>query len=276
MGDNDSMRSAEPDTEVVRFNPNAPHPARVYDYWLGGKDNYAADRELGESMLAANPGLRIAARANRAFLARTVRYLAADAGIRQFLDIGTGLPTANNTHEVAQSVAPESRVVYVDNDPIVLSHARALLTSRPEGCTAYIDDDLRNTGGILADAAATLDFARPVAVVLLAVLHFIPDADDPGGIVAALMSAVPPGSYLVISHITADFDSEVMTEAIRRFNDRAGGEAGTLRSRAEILRFFDGLRLVEPGLVRIPEWRPASEIEARAAAPLWGGVARKP
>jgi len=276
MGDNDSMRSAEPDTEVVRFNPNAPHPARVYDYWLGGKDNYAADRELGESMLAANPGLRIAARANRAFLARTVRYLAADAGIRQFLDIGTGLPTANNTHEVAQSVAPESRVVYVDNDPIVLSHARALLTSRPEGCTAYIDADLGNTGSILADAAATLDFARPVAVVLLAVLHFIPDADDPGGIVAALMSAVPPGSYLVISHITADFDSEVMTEAIRRFNDRAGGEAGTLRSRAEILRFFDGLRLVEPGLVRIPEWRPGSEIEASAAAPLWGGVARKP
>src|SRR6266568_6090442 len=178
--------------------------ARVQDYWLGGKDNSAADREAAEQAIAANPGIRRDVRANRAFLVRAVRYLAAERGIRQFLDIGAGIPTANSTHEVAQSVAPACRVVYVDNDPVVLAHARALLTSTPQGATAYIDADLRDTEKILAQAAQTLDFSRPVAIVLMAILHLIEDADDPYGIITKLLSAVPPGSYLALSHIASD------------------------------------------------------------------------
>ena len=204
------------------FDARVAHPARVYDYWLGGKDNFEADRIAGEETIAAYPAIRASARANRAFLARTVSYLAADAGIRQFLDLGTGLPTASNTHEVAQCVAPESRVVYVDNDPLVLSHARALLTSSPEGVTAYLDADLRDTDQILEQAAATLDFGRPVAIMLLAILHYIPDL------------------------------TEVVTG------------------------FFDGLDLLEPGVVKVTEWHPESEIEAEGPTSLWGGVARKP
>ena len=209
------------------FDARVAHPARVYDYWLGGKDNFEADRVAGEATIAAYPAIRASARANRAFLARTVRYLAAEIGIRQFLDIGTGLPTANNTHEVAQAVAPESRIVYVDNDPLVLSHARALLTSSPEGVTAYLDADLRDTDRILKLAADTLDFSRPVAIMLLAILHYIPDLDQAQQIVARLVSAVPSGSYLVISHAASDISPEAMAEMFRRITSTCPRTAST-------------------------------------------------
>jgi len=248
--------------------------ARVYDYWLGGKDNFAADREAAEQAIAANPGILRDVRANRAFLARAVRYLAAERGIRQFLDIGTGIPTANNTHEVAQSVAPECRVVYVDNDPVVLVHARALLASDARGATAYIDADLRDTRKILHGAARTLDFSRPVAVTLLAILHLIRDEDDPHQIVATLMAAVPPGSYLVISHPASDIRPAAVAEMSRRMNARLGPTRGTLRDQAAVTRFFDGLALVEPGVLQPQWWRPpAATSEAEVA--VWCGVARK-
>src|SRR5215469_115957 len=189
------------------FDARVAHPARVYDYWLGGKDNFEADRIAGEATIAAYPAIRASARANRAFLARSVRYLA-EAGVRQFLDLGTGLPTANNTHEVAQSVVPDSRIVYVDNDPLVLSHARALLTSSPEGVTAYLDADLRDTDRILKLATDTLDFTQPVAIMLLAILHYIPDLDEAQRIMARLVSAMPSGSYLTISHAASDISPE--------------------------------------------------------------------
>jgi hypothetical protein len=208
-------------------------------------------------------------RANRAFLGRAVRYLAGEAGVRQFLDIGTGLPTADNTHEVAQQVAPQCRVVYVDNDPVVLAHARALLTSTPEGVTAYVDADLRDTGKVLRGAAATLDFSKPVAVLLLMILQYIPDPDDPWGIVARLLDAVPPGSYLVVSDTAADIDTEAVAESARRYNQRLGSLRQTRRTRTEFARFFEGLDLVEPGVVPLPGWRaqasPGQNIPAYAA-----------
>jgi S-adenosyl methyltransferase len=182
------------------FDTSVAHQARIYDYLLGGKDNYAADRAASEAVLSIYPEMAFNARANRAFLGRVVRYLAGEAGIRQFLDIGTGIPTAGNTHQVAQAIAPESRVVYVDYDPVVLAHARALLTSTQAGATDYIDADLRDTGTILRQAQQLLDFTRPAAVTLVAILHAIPDADDPHAIVARIMDAVPPGSYLALSH----------------------------------------------------------------------------
>ena len=251
------------------------HQARVYDYWLGGKDNYAADRAAGDAALKAYPGLVHAVRANRAFLVRVVRFLAAEAGIRQFLDIGTGIPSANNTHEVAQDAVSSSRIVYVDNDPVVLAHARALLTSAPEGATDYLDADLRDTAAILERAARTLDFSQPVAVVLFAILNVIGDGDDPYGIVTTLMDAVPPGSYLALSHPASDIVSEKMAEVRDRLN-RLTYQKATLRSQAEVTQFFDGLELVEPGVVQAQEWRPASEIEARTPSAVWGGVGRKP
>jgi hypothetical protein len=258
------------------FDARVAHPARVYDYWLGGKDNFEADRIAGEATIAAYPAIRASARANRAFLARSVRYLAAEQGIRQFLDIGTGLPTANNTHEVAQSVAPDSRIVYVDNDPLVLSHARALLTSSPEGVTAYLDADLRDTHEILERAARTLDFGQPVALMLLAILHYIPDLDEARRIVARLTGAVPSGSYLVISHAASDISPEAMAEMIRRMNEHLAEGNHVGRSRRVVAQFFDGLDLVEPGVVKVTEWRPASAVEAQGPTSLWGGVARKP
>jgi hypothetical protein len=214
---------AEPqdDTALRDIDTTVAHPARVYDYWLGGKDNFAVDREAAEEVLRARPAILLNVRSNRAFLARSVRYLAGQAGMRQFLDIGTGIPSANNTHEVAQSVAPEARIVYVDNDPIVLAHARALLTST-SGLTAYIDADLHDTGTILAEAARTLDFTQPVAVMLIAVLHLIPDEDDPWGIVSALMRAVPSGSYLVITHPASDIEARSAARAAQRYNERVG------------------------------------------------------
>jgi S-adenosyl methyltransferase len=251
------------------------HSARVHDYWLGGKDNFAADRAAGDAVTAAYPGIVMSVRANRAFLARAVRFLAAEAGIRQFLDIGTGIPTANNTHEVAQSVAPDCRVVYVDYDPIVLTHARALLVGAPEGVTDYVDADLRDPQTILEHAARTLDFSRPVAVMLIAIMHLIGDDANPYGIVRQLMAAVPAGSYLALSQVASDIEPEQMAEAARRYN-RLAHETQRHRNRAEVTRFFDGLDLVEPGLVPVQQWRPGSEMEARARSAMWGGVGRKP
>jgi S-adenosyl methyltransferase len=260
--------------EHPAFDTSVAHLARVYDYWLGGKDNYAADRKAGDEAIEAYPDMISSVRANRAFLARVVRYLAGEAGIRQFLDIGTGIPTANNTHEVAQSVAPSCRVVYVDNDPIVLAHARALLTGHPDGATDYLDADLRDTATILAQAAKTLDFSQPVAVMLIAILHVIGDDDDPYQIVATLMDAVPPGSYLAISQVASDIEPDKMAETRKRLN-RLMHQKGSYRTHAQVTRFFDGLDLVDPGVVLVPQWRPDSDIEASRRSVMWGGVGRK-
>ena len=261
---------------VHGFDARVAHPARVYDYWLGGKDNFAADRIAGEETIAAYPAIRASARANRAFLARSVRYLAAEAGIRQFLDIGTGLPTASNTHEVAQAVAPESRVVYVDNDPLVLAHARALLTSNGAGVTAYLDADLRDVDALLEQAAATLDFGQPVGVMLLAILHYIPDLDQARRIVARLVEAIPPGSFVVISHAASDISPEAMAEMIKRMNRHLAEGNHVGRTRGVVESFFSGLELLPPGVVKVTQWRPASDVEAEGPTSLWGGVGRKP
>ena len=264
-----------PHEAALDIDTSVAHVARVYDYWLGGKDNFSADRVAGDQAIQAYPDIVYSVRANRAFLARTVRYLAGEAGIRQFLDIGTGIPTANNTHEVAQDVAPGSNVVYVDNDPVVLTHARALLVSGMQGNTNYIDADLRDTGRILAEAAQTLDFSRPVAIMLMAILQHIDEAEDPYAIVDSLLAAVPPGSYLAISHPAADIETEAMAQMAERLN-KLMAEKVTFRTRPQVARFFEGLDLVKPGMVRVQEWRPASEIEAKSPAALWGGVGRKP
>lgn len=263
------------DAELSRLDTGKAHIARVYDYWLGGKDNFAADRAAGDEALAAFPGLVSSVRANRAFLARVVRYLASEAGIEQFLDIGTGIPSANNTHEVAQTAVPGARVVYADNDPMVLAHARALLSSGPRGATAYVDADLKDTDKILAAATRTLDFTKPVAVMLIAVLHLIGEEDDPAGIIARLMAAVPAGSFLAISHVPNDMHTAAMSDMSERLN-RLLAQPSTYRSRAQVTRFFDGLELVPPGVVPIQEWRPATPEEASAVAAMWGGVAKKP
>jgi len=257
------------------FDTSVPHIARVYDYWLGGKDNFAVDREVGDRTIEAYPDIVFSVRANREFLARAVRFLTAEAGIRQFLDIGTGIPTANNTHQVAQDIAPDSRIVYVDNDPVVLAHARALLKGTPEGECAYIDADMHDPDKILAGAAETLDFTKPVAVMMIAVLHMIGDDAEPAAIVNRVMQACAPGSFLVISHPASDIDAEQGAELIRRFNESSPTK-GTLRNRADVTRLFGGLGLVEPGVIRAPEWRPDSGDQAARPANLWAGVARKP
>jgi S-adenosyl methyltransferase len=264
-----------PDGDHPTFDTSVAHVARIYDYWLGGKDNYAVDRAAGDAAIQAYPDLIHSVRSNRAFLVRAVRWLAAGAGIRQFLDIGTGIPTAPNTHEIAQAVDPACRVVYVDNDPIVLAHARALLTGAPEGATDYLDADLRDTGAILDRAAQTLDFSQPVAVVLMAILHLIPDTDDPYGIVARLAGAAPAGSYLALSQIASDIDVREVAQA----RDQVGRYMPvkqTYRSHAEVMRFFEGMELAEPGLVKVQEWRPDAAADAAMPSALWGGVARKP
>jgi hypothetical protein len=255
------------------FDTDRPHPARVYDYMLGGKDNFAPDRAAAEQGLKVNPNAATAPLQNRAFLRRTVHHLAAEAGVRQFLDIGTGLPTSPN----AQAVDPSSRIIYVDNDPIVLTHARALLTSAPEGRTAYVDSTLQDVEGILnsRELRDNLDLSRPVGLLLFAILHFVVDEDDPYGIVARLMDALPSGSYLVLSHITADFEPEPWARFVEIM--RRQGIAARLRNEAEVGRFFDGLELVEPGVVPILRWRPEpNEAMSDAQAALYGGVARKP
>ena len=260
--------------EPVPFDTSVAHVARVYDYWLGGKDNFTADRAAGDQAIKAFPNIVLSARANRAFQERAVRFLAGEAGIRQFLDIGTGIPTVNHTHQVAQSVAPESRVVYADNDPIVLAHARALLASHPEGATDYIDADLRDPKKILDGAGRLLDFGRPVAVMLMAILQHVDDEHDPHTIVATLMGAMPPGSYLALSHPANDIDAEAMAKMAGVLNQMMA-EKVTFRDRAGVAMFFDGLELVEPGLVQASKWRPATEAEAASPAALWAGVGRK-
>jgi S-adenosyl methyltransferase len=266
--------SAGPDPPAP-FDTSVAHVARVYDYWLGGKDNFAADRAAGDQAISAFPDIPLSARANRAFQRRVVLFLAGEAGIRQFLDVGTGIPTANPTHQVAQSVAPESRIVYVDNDPIVLVHARALLDSHPEGATDYIDADLRDPGKILANASRLLDFSQPVAVMLMAILQHIDDQRNPQAIVAKLMGALPSGSYLALSHPASDINAEAMAKMAVVLNKMIA-EKVTFRDRAAVAPFFTGLELVEPGMVQASKWRPASEEEAAAPAALWAGVARKP
>ena len=260
---------------IAGLDTSVAHPARVYDYWLGGKDNFAADREAAERVLAVTPGLRFRVRANRAFLGRATRYLAADAGVRQFLDIGTGIPAGDNTHEVAQRAAPDSRVVYVDNDPIVLLHAQALLRSTPQGATDYLQADLRDPRAILDRAAAVLDFGQPVAVMLLGVLHLIQDSEDPWGIVAELMAAMPPGSYLTISHPAIDIH-HAQADAQRVYNERVSTPQ-TLRTREQVARFFTGLELVEPGLVQVHQWRPdPGDFAPEGVVSAHGAVGRKP
>jgi hypothetical protein len=258
------------------FDTTVANPARMWNYWVGGKDHFGVDRTAAQNVLQALPTLPLLARFTRRFLVDAVDELAADRGIRQFLDIGTGLPTADNTHEVAQRTAPESRIVYVDHDPIVLSHARALLTSRPEGRTDYLQADLRDTGTVMTGAARTLDLSQPVAVMLIAILHFIPDADDPYLIVSRLMDAVPSGSYLVIAHWTEDIQHDEAAEATRRYNERSAVPI-TPRRQDQVARFFDGLELTAPGVVPIGQWFGPDEAESAASA-LAGyvGIARKP
>ncbi|MBU2667458.1 SAM-dependent methyltransferase [Actinoplanes bogorensis] len=255
------------------------HSARRYNYWLGGKDNFAVDRESGDMIAAAHPTIRTTVVENRGFLRRAVTFLAAEAGIRQFLDIGTGLPTANNTHQVAQGIAPEARIVYVDNDPMVLTHARALLTSTPEGRTAYLEADLREPAKILADPTVreVLDFSRPIAVMLIAVLHFIEDTEEAAGIVRTLAEALPPGSHIVISNGTGDFADEA-TRAQFDAMKASGKLDAFIRTADEVARLVDGLEVLEPGIVPVSDWRAADEPQPRptpAEVAVYGLVARK-
>ena len=266
--------TADASAEASSFDTSVAHPARVYDYLLGGKENYEADREAAEGIIAVSPNVLPSVRANRAFLRRAVQYLTAEAGIRQFLDIGTGLPTAENTHQVAQGIAPESRVVYVDNDPIVLAHARALLTSAPEGATAYIDADLRDIDKILHAAAATLDFSEPIGVMLLCIMQYVPDSAGPHEIVSRIMDAVPAGSYLTMSDTTRDIETEQMITGAAQYNARLGPNVFTPRTGAEYAAFFDGLEFVEPGLVPLPQWRALAD--PKQVIPMYAAMGRKP
>jgi SAM-dependent methyltransferase len=259
------------------INTGVPQSARVYDYWLGGKDHFPADRALGDAIAQALPTIRTQVRGQRAFLGRAVRHLAGDAGIRQFLDIGTGIPTAGNVHDVAQEIAPESRVLYVDNDPIVLAHARALMDGTGEGQVAFIQADLREPEAILDDPAVarTLDLERPVGLVLVGVMHHLRDDDDPRRVVATLVGALAPGSYLVLSQTTPDFDPEAMG-ALAAASEQ-GGIANVPRSLADTEPFFAGLELVEPGLVPLAAWRPDPGAgQDPHSVYAYGGVARKP
>jgi hypothetical protein len=256
------------------FDVTVANQARMYDYLLGGKDHYAVDREAAEQAQKVWPEMAFTARANRAFLGRAVRYLTVEAGIRQFLDIGTGIPTAGNLHQVAQSVAPETRVVYVDYDPVVLAHARALLISSPEGATEYLDADLRDTGKILEQAAATLDFSQPVAIMLIAILHYIPDLAEARDIVARLLDAVPPGSFVAISHAGSDLFPKEIAAFEKNLNEHLPSDRHVARPREEVELFFEPMTLLAPGVVRVSEWRPDNAAPP-AHTTLWGGVGRK-
>jgi hypothetical protein len=275
--------AARADRDPVRIDTSVAHTSRVYNYLLGGDDNFAIDRQVAEQAFANYPGgldaARVDARANRAFLGRAVRYLANEAGVRQFLDIGTGIPDAGNTHALAAQVAPDARIVYVDNDPIVLAHAHALLGGRPDGAAAFVDGDLREPRTILARAAAVLDLTQPVGIILVGVLHVIPDRDRPFDHVATLVDAVAPGSHLVVSHMTDDVEVDDMALVARRLDESMGSTyPPALRSRADVLRFFSGLDPVEPGLVSAPDWRPdgpAPDEDCPRPVPLLAGVARK-
>ena len=260
------------------INTNVAHSARVYDYWLGGKDNFPADRELAELMIQAIPNMRAMAAANRAFLSRAVRYLVGEAGIRQFLDLGTGIPTSPNVHQIAQATAPDTRVIYVDNDPIVLAHARALLTTQDAGETAFIMADLRQPGSILdhPTLTATLDLGQPVAVLAVGVLMYFRDSDRPNPfeMVATMLAPMPSGSYLALTTPTPDFNPEETAKAVAAAE--AAGITLVPRSKAEVERFFTGLELVDPGVAPMLAWRPDEPPADPESAYYWAGVARKP
>jgi hypothetical protein len=266
------------DREPPEIDTSVPHVARVYDYLLGGQANFKVDREAAERAYAAWPGgldgVRADARAHRAVLGRVVRYLAAEAGMRQFLDVGTGVPKENNVHEVAQRVAPESRVVYVDRDPIVLAHAHALLRSTQEGTTRYIYGDLREPEAIIRAAAETLDFTRPAAVLLFGILHFLDEDDDPAGVLGRLVSPLAAGSYVAITHLARDVAGDALTKTFSRLN-AVMAESVVLRTRGEIAGLFGGLEMVEPGVVQVPQWHPDRDAPAPGPLPMWCGVARK-
>lgn len=269
-----SVDVADSDREkrLSRLNTSVAHNARVWNYWLGGKDNFDVDRQVGDQVHGMFPIIGDVARADRQFLHRAVGFLAGQAGIRQFLDVGTGLPTANNTHEVAQTIAPSSRIVYVDNDPLVLVHARALLVGTAAGATAYIDADVRDPDTILRQAGETLDFTQPVALMMLGILNFVMDTDEAQTIVRHLLAALPSGSYLALTHPTTELNGEANVAAMKFWNENAAPPIRT-RAGAEIARFFDGLELVDPGLVSCAQWRPEGE---REQVPQYGGIGRKP
>ncbi|AKH83988.1 methyltransferase [Streptomyces sp. CNQ-509] len=255
-----------------------PHPARMYDYYLGGKDNYAPDRAAAQEVMRRAPQAAPSARANRAWMHRVVHYLVQEAGVRQFLDVGTGIPTEPNLHQVAQAAAAECRVVYVDNDPIVLAHARALMASTDEGRTEYIDADLHEPEDLLAQPVLreTLDFSRPIALVLSAVGHFVPELARAREVVATLSKPLPPGSYLALSHATADFDPKVAGAAAAVYGESRATASMTPRTHAEVLSFFDGCALIEPGVAPVNEWRPDElvQVGSERAAWIYGGLGR--
>jgi S-adenosyl methyltransferase len=258
------------------IDDSVPQSARIWNYWLGGKDNYPVDRQVGDDFRDLYPPIVDIARAQRHFLARAVRFMAGEAGIRQFLDIGTGLPTVDNTHEIAQRVAPDARIVYVDNDPLVLMHARALLTSHPEGVTRYVDADLHDPAAVLRGAAQTLDFDRPVGITLMGILGHITDYAEARSIVKTLMDAVPSGSYLAIVDGVNVYGGKPFADAMEVWNEHANPQY-ILRSPQQITRFFEGLELLEPGVVSSPLWRPdPSPFEPPAEVDNFGGVGRKP
>lgn len=275
LSDHTATTGDEGVARMARLRTDVSHSARVWNYWLGGKDHYPVDEQVGEQILGFVPALPRSAVADRAFLARAVRHLAGTEGIRQFLDIGTGLPTADNTHEVAQRVDPSCRIVYADNDPLVLTHAHALLTSTPEGATDYIEADVHDPEAILRGAARTLDLDRPVALTLLGILNFVLDTDEAVSIVHRLLDAVPSGSFLVISHPTTEVDGEAMTQAVEYWNGQ-GSAPMTLRTRAELARLFDRVELLEPGLVSCSRWRPGAGTAEPAEVTHFGAVGRKP
>ncbi|MCN9239323.1 SAM-dependent methyltransferase [Streptomyces sp. RY43-2] len=260
--------------ESRTIDTSMPHSARVWNYWLGGKDNYPVDEEAGDAYAAVFPGIVDVARGSRAFLGRSIRYLVTEAGIRQFLDVGTGLPTVDNTHEVAQRLAPESRIVYVDKDPLVLAHARALLTSTPEGATAYVDADLYDPERILAHAAETLDLTRPTALILSGILGHVADYDEARSIVRRLMDGLPSGSYLSVNDGSLGIDPEY--ERAQEAYNKSGAIPYILRTVEQITGFFDGLELVEPGVVTLPQWRPEDGDGTATVLGEHGGLGRKP
>ncbi len=269
------QRSAPGRDKAAQIDVRRAHSARVYDYWLGGKDNFAADRDAAEEAVTANPGIVADARANRAFLARAVRFLARERGVGQFLDIGTGLPSSPNTHEVAQSADPAARVVYVDNDPIVVAHARAMMVSGPDGVCDSVDADLRDPAVILKAAGGTLDLGRPVALLLLLILHLIPDADGPQEVVRSLLAGLAEGSYLVVSHPASDIRPDSVADMTRRMNQRLTGPKATVRDHDQVSRFFEGLELVEPGVVEPQQWRPDPADPAPSEVTIWCGAGCK-
>ncbi|HET7013323.1 MAG TPA: SAM-dependent methyltransferase [Streptosporangiaceae bacterium] len=260
--------------KAQEIDATVPHPARVYNYFLGGTDNFEADQLAAEAAIKTFPKTAESARAARAYLRRVVHYLVTQASIRQFLDIGSGLPSGQNVHQVAQSVAPGTRVVYVDNDPVVQAHAKDLLAGSEPGTVTFLGGDLRDPTPILAQAAGSLDFSQPVAILLHGIIHNISDADNPHAIVGRLMASVPASSYLSICHLTADIYPELI-EFARALNERNLDAPLVLRDHGEVSSFFDGLQLVDPGVVQLSKWRPETEAETKAAAALWGGVARK-